>query len=268
MKAPICKLLSVAMGCITGLLAAAPAIAVNTTAANADFLYLGTVRSDSLSSGTTERWYKLRLEAGRSYAYATWAPFNDPSEEATVGLDLTMWLDDGTTSAPGQSSLATEPNPVVTSMSGDIDSIIPTTSGTFRMRVRDSLVTTSFTVHTMLLETTLFCPWYFVDSANGYDGYVEVKNNTNTSVSVVLTARNSSGASVGTSTFTVAANGTQLRTVGGDMGVANGFGGIQIAHRAMAGGVSANVTTLSPVTGLSFDSPCSPRMQWGTMSTF
>jgi hypothetical protein len=48
----------------------------------------------------------------------------------------------------------------------------------------------------------------------------------------------------------------------GGLGVADdSYGSVQIAHAAMPGAVVANTTTLSAITGLSFDAPFSSRSE-------
>jgi hypothetical protein len=128
------------------------------------------------------------------------------------------------------------------------------------VRLRNNLVVTADT-HVVVIETTLFSPWYFVSNASGYDAFVEIRNNSaQTASGVVVTAYRSDGGPAGSTTITVPANGTALVPV--SVLSADGFGSVQIAHRGTPEGLAANMTTLSPLTGLSFDSPFTPRMDW------
>ncbi|HEY7170212.1 MAG TPA: hypothetical protein VH417_05150 [Vicinamibacterales bacterium] len=116
----------------------------------------------------------------------------------------------------------------------------------------------------LIVETTLFAPWYFVSVESGYEAFVEIKNNTSVSISVTVSALTPGGnaAGSGAKTITLAANGNIAIAVGATFGITTGNGGLQIASNAAPGGVTANVTTLSTMTGLSFDSPAAPRMVW------
>jgi hypothetical protein len=118
------------------------------------------------------------------------------------------------------------------------------------------------TFRLMVIETTLSSAWWFVSPASGYDSYVTIRNSTNGTRSVTVRAYNSAGALAGSTTVSVAANGNTLISVGGDLGVPAGTGSVTITHNGLPGSIVANTTTLSGMTGLSFDAPFSPRMNW------
>lgn len=240
-------------------------LADNTTSANAEFLFLGEVPEDFIGAsggGSEFSWWKVHLVGGRSYSFSVWAPDTDASE-ASVSLDLGLFNDNGTTPASVVSSTDIEPRiDIIGAHAGDQSTIIPGSTGTYRIRVRN-LTGTAYKIHLLGIETTLFSPWYFVDVGSGYDGFVEVKNNTSQTIQVTVTAYNNSGSSVGTKTTNLSANGNTVVTVGAEFG-ATGFGSVQIAHNGTPGAVAANITTLSAITGLSFDSPFTPRMSWAT----
>jgi hypothetical protein len=253
---------------ITAFGTATVARADNTTAANANFIFMGEVQEDVVQIGTLERWYKVELISGRSYCFYVWAPSSDPSE-APVNLDSNIFLDDGVTTAPGQTAGFAEPTTEVSSHNGDVQRIIPTSSQTFRYRVvQGTGPANPITIHVLVLETTQFSPWYFRSAANGYDGFIEMRNSTDDIVSVTVTVYTATGTVPGTpSTVAINANGTALMQVStpGFAVPPDSFGSVQIAHNGAPGAITANLTTLSAMTGLSFDAPFTPRMTWGTM---
>ena len=131
----------------------------------------------------------------------------------------------------------------------------PTTTGVYKIRVqRVSGGAVSQTVNLMLRETTLFAPW--TSRAAGFEGFIELHNNTNAPVSVTLRGFDAAGALQGAGlTLTLPANATEVRTAF-QIGVpVNVFAGIVLNHDGAFGAVSANITTLNGANGLSFDSP-------------
>ncbi len=109
----------------------------------------------------------------------------------------------------------------------------------------------------------MYSPWYFVNDGLGYDGYVEIRNNASQDLTMTVTAYNAGGSSVGSMNLVLPANGNKLIVIGTEFGVVGEFGSVQIAVQGSAASLSANITTLSGVTGLSFDSPFTPRMSGG-----
>jgi RNA polymerase sigma factor (sigma-70 family) len=191
------------------LVAAGVARAENSTAANANFVFFGQVKSDFIgpTASNQYQWYKVRLVPGRSYAAYAWAPDADPSE-TTVSLDFTWWLDNGTTAAGGVGTSEAEPIPTVTGHNGDLEYIRPTTADcavasgcTFRLRLAAASAASGFTVNVLVVETTLFSPWWQV--GNGYDSAPQIRNNTTSTLSVTYTAYNGAGTVVCTKTASI-----------------------------------------------------------------
>jgi hypothetical protein len=116
-----------------------------------------------------------------------------------------------------------------------------------------------------IVDTALNGPWFFVDTASSYNGFIEIANTTTDPVTITVTIRNSSGATIGVPQSRVVPGYANLamnaRT---DFGVTltNGSGSVQIAHDGPPGAIFANVTSLSAQTGLSFDSPLTRRQNW------
>jgi hypothetical protein len=247
--------------------ATVPAHADNTSATNAHTNVLGEVHSTTFGTATPSRWYKAGLTQGRSYTAFAWAPEAEQGA-GTITLQLSWFLDDGTTpvtnGTPGQVfSPMVEPSLNSTGHSTQYNRIVPASTGTFRLDVVTVGGSVSSTPgRVVVVETTLFSPWYFVNATNGYDGFIEIRNNSSAAVTAVVTVFRNTGTVAGTSSPSIPANGTvivQASSLNPD-----GFGSVQIAHNGAPGAISANITTLSAMTGLSFDAPFTPRPSWNT----
>jgi hypothetical protein len=143
---------------------------------------------------------------------------------------------------------------------GDGDSYRPTASGDYYLRVANiSVATASFNV--MVIETTLFSPWWYGLPSAGYDSWVQIRNNTAETLSVTLRIYYNTGSIAATSVQNVPANGVVLVQVG-SLVAAGGAGSLSLTFAGPPGSVTANTTTLSGSTGLSFDAPFTPRMNW------
>ncbi|MBL8143543.1 MAG: hypothetical protein JNM38_20690 [Acidobacteria bacterium] len=235
------------------------AYADNTTCANADFLFPGIGRGQTVSNATT-RYYKARVVAGRSYSVYSWAPYQDAGEGG-ASIDHAFYTNSTCSTAAGTTDTsANEPWAVVTSMSGDNDTIIPTFTGTMWISVSNSDAT-GYTVFTAVQETTIFSPWWY--AAGNYNAFAEIKNATDTSLTYTLTAYGPNGTVCGTSSGSLSANGNigiNIRNLGTCQVV--GSGSAQVAFQGPPGAVVGNITTLDGTLGISFDSPFTPRMPW------
>jgi len=233
--------------------------AANTTCANAWMLSLGE-RGQDFVAASTSVYYKVSVVAGRSYSIMAWAPFQDPGTSA-VSIDTNFFTDNAcTVAAATVDSSDREPNLNTTSHDGDVDSIIPNFTGTLYIRTAN-LIATSYYIHTMVVETSLFSPWWFTGGTN--QAYVELRNNMASSTTGTLTFYASTGAVCGTSNFSLAGNGNaavQINAIGTCAGSVSGSA--QVAFQGTPGGMAANITTLDVPNGTSFDSPFTPRMVW------
>ena len=109
--------------------------------------------------------------------------------------------------------------------------------------------------HVMIrfMETTLFCPWFFV--AGDYNAFTLLRNTTTEPIpGVVVTWRGLNGAVAGTTTVTVNANGTLILNARDfvNPGVFSN-GSIEVAHTGSPQAIVGSTTTLSGTTGLGFD---------------
>jgi hypothetical protein len=250
---------------LLGLFAPAPAFAANTTCPNADFIFPGE-RAQYFAAASTSLFFKTKVVAGRSYAVMAWAPFNDAGEGgASVGID--MFSDSNcTTFAAGVNTTDYEPQLFgIPSHSGDHDNIIPTADGTIYINVTN-FVAVGTTVHVLVMETTLFSPWWFTGGTN--QAFVEVRNNMSQATTATVTLYKNTGVVCGTTQVVLAAhaNAAVLVNSVGTCATTPFWGSAQIAFPGTPGGLAANTTTIDVPNGTSFDSPFTPRMVWGTFS--
>jgi len=211
-----------------------------------------------IDSTNTQRWYRVGLIAGRSYCVITVPTgdgFNDTVTDVysdAVGTVLVSNNDDN----------FNEP------ISGrhSRNCFIYSAANTSEARLKVTLFSPGDTlIRFKMVDTALNGPWFFVESATSYNAFIEIGNTTNTAVSVTVTIRNPAGATIGTpQTVAIAGYGNTALNVVSSFGttVANGSGSVQVAHNGAPGAIVANVTTLSAMTGLSFDAPLTRRQNW------
>jgi hypothetical protein len=242
------------------LAAVATADAANTTFPNRANSAVGSQSAAGFAStgGSQTLYFSYLLSAGRSYhayGYIGYGP------DALSGSCSVSWLDSAGAGVPGSSANGDE-EPIDPGSDGD-GLVVPLTPANTAIEFNIQLVTFGgatggTTCFLRVVETTLFSPWFFREAGTGYDGFAEIHNNTRTSFPVTVTAWSPAGSVIGSTTQTLPANGTIFVTAG-SLGAANTFGSMTIAHPAKVGAVSANMTTLSNATGLSFDSPFTTR---------
>ncbi|MBA3506289.1 MAG: hypothetical protein H0T80_10990 [Betaproteobacteria bacterium] len=96
-------------------------------------------------------------------------------------------------------------------LNGDGDGFVATASQAHTARIDHGPAAIAFACVTIIQETTLFSPWFFREAANGYDGFVEIRNNDRFAADgVVVTAFNSNGVAAGSTTIAIPGNGTAL----------------------------------------------------------
>jgi len=123
----------------------------------------------------------------------------------------------------------------------------------------------TFNFRFRIVDTALNGPWFFVDTPSSYNAFAEIGNTTSSNINILVTIRTAGGSTIGTpQARLLSPYGNLALNVRTDFGVtvANGSGSVQVAHDGPPGGIFANVTSLSAVTGLSFDSPMSRRQNW------
>jgi len=227
------------------------AVALNDSCAAAHVRPMGYQFSQNGSD--TTRFYRFLAAEGASYhVHSSPVGTNDGAPEFCA---VDNWLDATCTNSPSTANGDEDTN----DLGSDGDGFVAVSSGPHTTAVFNSPESNSFNCETIIQETTLFSPWYFREPANGYDGFVEIRNNNSSPAGdVVVTVFDSSGAATGSNTITIAANGTALVQVS-SLGAPVGFGSVRIATPQRPGTIVANLTTLSGMTGLSFDAPFSRR---------
>lgn len=216
----------------------------------------------TISNAAPQVWYRARLFANRSYQISAW-PVDHQQGVDAAKLSVSLFSDDAGIVQAND----------VTSLSGSLEGtpnqggddmpftavVQPIAGGVNKIRVmRIAGGSVSQSVNLIVRETTLFSPW--TSRAAGFEGFVEIHNNTNAPLSVSLSAYDSAGVLQGTGlTITLQANATDFRTAA-QIGVPAGlFAGIVLNHNGAFGAVSGNITTLNGANGLSFDSPFATR---------
>ena len=221
---------------------------------------LGEVREQSLTS-PTPAYFGYQLRAGRSYAALCWEPFLESGGALTgfCQIEIHDFSDANVGTSLGISDLFPK--------GGAAATFTATSATSFGLGfVRVGVNAGTGTVRVVMIETSISSSWYFVNPGAQYEGYATIRNTTGASVSVTLTAYDPTGTVVGTPLVTtIPANGNTFVGIGAQFG-ATGSGSAQISHTGYPGAIVANITTISPMTGLSFDAPFTPRMAWGMLS--
>jgi hypothetical protein len=221
---------------------------------------IGSTSSGTLGGAPFDfNWFRYRVRAGRSYCVevdngAADTSIRDPFL-AVYHADASTFIgqnDDIDGDEPGGHFLsrvcyiatATEDNlALVSATAANI-------AGGFRLRV---------------VDTTLFCPWFF--SGSGFEAFVLIKNTTSTPHTARVTLSSPSGVAVSSpATGSVPGNGSYNLQVSAPpptgFGLASANGGVFIAHDGPPGSLIANVTSLSFSSGVSFDTPAAPRQDF------
>ena len=125
-------------------------------------LHLPGGAAQDFTNALTSLYFKTRVTAGRSYAVIAWAPFQSVGEG---GASLTVDIYDSNTCTTAPQGVNLDDNePFVFGIEGhtsDHDNIIPATNGIVYIKVSNA-VAAGYSVHVLVIETTLFSPWWFV----------------------------------------------------------------------------------------------------------
>jgi hypothetical protein len=248
------------------LATAGPGFADNLTSGTARSVAVNAKFQDSLGGGGMGRpavWYKTQLFAGRSYQVSVWSVREDGGfvliGPVELYADPTMApLVTGVTTTNG----ALEGSPNNATLGSRTTVFQPATTGLYWIKASADPMMPLTAVNVLVRETTLFSPW--LSKAAGFEGFIELHNNTNAALNVTLKAYDSLGAQQGSGlTFSLPQNATVFQTgalIGVPVGVA---AGVVLTHNGAFGAVSGNITTLNGANGLSFDSPFTAREAGG-----
>jgi len=239
----------------------ATARAENNTLGAAKNILIGSVSTDALGAPPADsNWFRYSTVVGRSYCVEV---DNGEAETSIRDTKVSVIASDTTSPIGSNDDVSDEPAAsllsrfcYIATSGGDnyanvtAGALAAGAAGTFRIRV---------------IDTTLFCPWFFV--GNGYESFILVKNTTGAARMATVSLFDPAGAALGTpQTGNLVANGSfnlavsQTSPVG--FGLASGNGGVTIAHDGPPGAMIANVTSLNFSLGISFDTPASPRQDY------
>lgn len=237
-----------------GLLVLAPVelLAQNISAATASRLTIGQQAViQQLADNTSQGWFSIQPRAGRSYCasvtFSSQSRFLSGMTQGDPVVDV--FLGDGTTLVSHNDDIATEPDAELQSRACFIWPALSAGSGFIKAT---QLSTTSNTYDVRIIETTMFCPWFFI--SGDYNAFTLIRNTTDTSVNFTINWRNPAGAIVGTNSGSVPGNGNvaiNARTFVNAATTSNGS--VEIVHDGSEDALKASTTTLSATTGLSFD---------------
>lgn len=251
---------AIALGLV--LATAQAGLADNVTPATARIIAMNSTAQDFLQSGSrTSVWYKTQFFANRSYQISVWTVREDG---VFVNIDpLELYSDAAGTTLVSAGVTTTdslfEGSPNDSSQGARTTVFQPTTTGIYLIHTgTDTVALAATKVNVRVRETTLFSPW--TSRAAGFEGFMEIHNNTSAPVNVTLRAFNNLGVLQGSAlTFAVPANATEFKTAT-QVGVPVGtFAGLVLTHDGAYGAISGNITTLNGANGLSFDSAFTPR---------
>jgi len=126
----------------------------------------------------------------------------------------------------------------------------------------ESSLTAALPVELRVVETTLFCPWFFV--AGDYNAFTLLRNTSATDLPlVVVTWRGLNGTIAGTTNVSVPANGGLILNARDFVNPALFSNGtIEVAHYGSPEQLQGSTTTLSGTTGLGFDAQFTQRRAW------
>jgi hypothetical protein len=235
-----------------------PSATQNTTAGSAaNYFFHEGGRFVSLDATTTHRWYRFRAVAGRSYCVEVVA---DEFDQTTADSIVTVLRADGISVITSNDDNNQEP--------GGLGVGGPSRACYIAGFTEDNLADVRrFTLGSVgnhklrITDTTIYSPWWYVSRADGYNAFITMSNTTNATVVSIVTARDNAGIAVGSQTVTLPANGNTVIPL--TTFVSSGFGSASIAHGGAPGAIAADITTMSPVTGLSFGAVFSPRLEFG-----
>jgi hypothetical protein len=230
----------------------------------ADFVLLGE-RAQYDVAANNSIFLKTRVVSGRSYHVMAWGPFGGGTNgEDDIDISVGLFTD-ATCTTPAQtvSTTAFEPEPNAPGHVGAQASLIPTATGPLYIQVHNNTASAA-PLQAIIVETTLFSPWWFTGGTN--QAFIEVTNNMDTATTAVVTVRKADGSTCGTSNVPLAAGGNAAVSVKALGTCANASGSAQIAFNGTPGGLTANTTTIDGIQGTSFDSPFVPRMTWSLLA--
>jgi hypothetical protein len=237
------------------LLSPLRAFAQNTTVATATWPVIGQSVDFSLANASAERWYLIQPRVGRSYCVEVgpsyiWNEYNQRDPFVYV------YRADGTTPIVSNDDIQTEPHANRQSRACWIQPGAAAQTATIKVVQSD---TASGYYDMRILETTSWCPWFFIDG--DYNAFTLLTNTTGSAVNITVNWRDAAGTTVGTFTGSIPANGNLALNARTYVTGATA-GSVQVAHTGSSEAIVGSTTTLSGTTGVGFDAPFGQRKPW------
>jgi hypothetical protein len=236
----------------------------NTSFGTGASLAMGHTARSHIGPGATEFWFKVTTIGGRSYCAET-AHQDGVSGDTDAVADtfLEVFASDGTTLLASNDDTGEEPANFNFSRACWIPTAVNLNA--VKLRPFSSTLPTARSVQLRVVETTLFCPWFFI--AGDYNAFSLIRNTSSTPLtgptSAVVTWRGLSGAVAGTTTVSIPANGGVILNARDFVNPALFSNGtIEIACRGSLDQLQGSTTTLSGTTGLGFDAQFTQRRPW------
>ena len=241
------------------LVAGFSAAQVNTTsAAAADFAWGQNLISND--NGTTSQfWWQGVVQPGRSYCVESGQVAANGQPGLFVNTILTIFGNDATTVITTNDE-GNNNEPKVHGFSKAC--WIATLSDINFIKVTPASATNSSLISLRFVETTMFCPWFFI--AGDYNAFSLIRNTSVSTLSgVVVTWYGLNGTQAGTTTVSIPGNGTVILNARDFVNPATfSNGSVVITHTGSPQQLTASTTTLSGTTGLGFDALFVQREQW------
>jgi hypothetical protein len=245
------------LACCSIVLLPLAAVAQNTTSAAPVHLMIGQTLSTNICNnmGTCpsgiQRWFDFQPREGRSYCVEA---FNTDGAFATP-TRVTVYHSDASTVTVSNAPIGAEPYANLQSRACFIATL---SSGITQFIKVDapSMSPGQISVAVRLVETTLFCNWFFI--GGDYNAFTEIRNTSDQTLSLSMTFRDLNAVVRGTTGPTLVGNGGGLVNAR-DVVTGTTDGTLEIAHVGSPDAIVASVTTMSSTTGLSFDNPCVQR---------
>ncbi|MEO8431533.1 MAG: hypothetical protein ABI592_08490 [Acidobacteriota bacterium] len=212
------------------------------------------------SATPTQFWFALEAVSGRCYCVET-ANYETGYGDKFMDTKLTVYRQDHATPIVVNDDNNEEPKGYFLSRACWVHNL-PNETVFVKLAPSASIVASNSTVSLRFLETTLFCPWFFV--AGDYNAFSLIRNTSYTDLpGVVVTWRGLNGIVAGSTTVTIPANGTVVlnaRTFVNPALFSNGS--VEIAYPGAPDQLQGSTTTLSGTTGLGFDALFTQRKPW------
>jgi len=235
----------------------------NTSIASAADIAWGQKALTHLGAGATQFWYHVQTSQGRSYCAEV------GNQEGIVGYTdnsiastLSLYSANTTTLIATNSMAFNEPRNANFSRLCWIGTEGNGAVQYMKLQPNPASIPTTIPVEIRFVETTMFCPWFFI--AGDYNAFTLVRNASSSFLSgVVVTWRGLDGTIAGTTTVDVPGNGGLVLSARNFVDPAQFSNGtIEIAHTGSPEQLHATTTTLSGTTGLGFDAQFTQRRPW------